>query len=95
MDFQKQFNLRSRNVVVDPPKKALVNQASTSQSTKNIPNKQVQQKNVGNDLPKENISKEKYLQKDEVKKNLIVVEKNSPSFSLQNELSKIKIFAIE
>ena len=30
MDFQKQSNLRIKNVVVDPPKKALEGQASTS-----------------------------------------------------------------
>ena len=44
------------------------------------------------ELPKENIPKEKYLQKEEVKKYLIIVERPTPPFNLQNEISKIKIF---
>ena len=52
MDFQKQYNLRSINVVVDPPKRAPENQTSTSHPTKNMPNKDIQQKKVGRDLPK-------------------------------------------
>lgn len=35
MDLQKKYNLRRRNVVVDPPKKAPQGQASTSQHAKN------------------------------------------------------------
>ena len=57
MDFQKQYNLRSINVVVDPPKRAPENKASTNQPTKNLPNKDVQHKNVGKDLPKQDVSK--------------------------------------
>ena len=43
------------------------------------------------ELPKENKPKEKDLQKEEVKKHLVVVERHVPPFSLQNEISKIKI----
>jgi hypothetical protein len=44
------------------------------------------------DLPKESIPKEKDLHKEEVKKDLITVERPTPPFSLQIEISKIKIF---
>ena len=67
MDFQNQHNLSRRNVVIDPPKWAFVNHTSTNQSAQNFPNKYVQFKNVEKELPKENVSKEKDLQKDEVK----------------------------
>jgi hypothetical protein len=56
-----------------------------------MPSKEVQQKSVDKDHAIENISKEKYLRKDEVKKDLITVETSSPPFSLRNEISKIKI----
>ena len=59
MDFHKQYNLRSIIVVVDPPKKASEGQTLASQLIKNIPTKQVQQKTIERDLPKDNISKEK------------------------------------
>lgn len=49
-----------------------------------MPNKDVQWKNIGRYLPKENVSKERDLRKYEVKKDLISVEKNNPPFSLQN-----------
>lgn len=65
MYFQNQYNLRSINVVIYPPKRTFVNQTSANQLTQNFPNKDVQQKNVEKDLPKENVSKEKDLQKDE------------------------------
>ena len=82
MDFQKNYNLRSRNIVVDSPKKALEGQTSTSHPTKNMQREEVQKKTIGKellkdtpskekDLPKENISKEKDLKKDEVKKYLL------------------------
>lgn len=61
MYFQKQYNLRSINVVVDPPKRALENQSSTSQHSKFFPSKDVQQNNGGKDLSKEYVSKEKDL----------------------------------
>ena len=61
MDFQNQYNLRRINVVIDPPKRAFVNQTSANQSTQNFPNKDTQQKNVEKELPKENASKEKDL----------------------------------
>ena len=37
MDLKMQYNLRSRNVVVDPTKKTPEGQASTSQPAKNQP----------------------------------------------------------
>ena len=43
-------------------------------------------------VPKENISKEKDLLKDEVKNDHITIERSAPPFSLQSEISKIKIF---
>ena len=43
MDFQKQLNLRNKNIVINPPKKALANQTSTSQSNKDLTNKEVVQ----------------------------------------------------
>ena len=60
MDLKKKYNLRRRNVVVDPPKKDLEGQSSTSHPVKNMPRKEVvQQKHMGKDLPKDNPSKEK------------------------------------
>ena len=114
MDFQKQYNLTSINLVVDPPKKALEGQALASHLTRNLPKREVvQQKPIEKyipkarpskeksipkynpskekSLPKESIPKEKDLQKEEVKKDLIIVERIAPPFSLQNEISKIKI----
>lgn len=44
------------------------------------------------ELPKESIPKEKDLQKEEIKKDLVTIERPTPPFSLQNEISKIKIF---
>ena len=41
IDFQKKYNLRSINVVVDPPKKAPEGQTSTTQSAKGLPRKEV------------------------------------------------------
>lgn len=64
MDLQKKYNLRSRNVVVDPPKKALEGQASFSQPTKNLPRREVVQHNpLDKGLPKDSPSKEKDLPK--------------------------------
>ena len=40
-DLHRQYNLRNKNVVVDPPKKALEGQALASQPAKNQPNKEV------------------------------------------------------
>ena len=60
IDFQKKYNLRSKNVVVDPPKKALEGQTSTSNPARNLPRREVlQQKPIEKDLPKDNPSKEK------------------------------------
>ena len=103
MDLQRQYSLRNRNVVVDPPKKAPEGQALGSQPTKNHPRREmVQQKCKEKDLPKdappkdkeipkENIPKEKDLQKEEIKKEHITIERLAPPFSLQNKISKIKI----
>lgn len=57
MDFQKKYNLSSRNVVVDPPKGAPEGHTSASQPVKNLPRKEVRQKAIERDLPKGNISK--------------------------------------
>ena len=60
MDFQKQYNLRSRNVVVDPPKKAPEGQASASQPAKILPRKEaIQQSPAKKDPPQVSSSKEK------------------------------------
>ena len=87
--------------MVDPPKKALEGQASTSQPTKNQPKKEVvRQKPIEKDLPKdsplkdkelpkESIPKEKDLQSEEIKRGLL--ERYAPPFNLQTEFSKIKI----
>jgi hypothetical protein len=42
-DLQRQYNLRNRNLVVDPPKKAPKVRASASQPTKNQHRKEVVQ----------------------------------------------------
>ena len=68
--------------MVGPPKSATENQSLATHPFKSTPNKDVQQNNVGKDLPKENVSKEKDLQKDEVKKDIITIERSIPSFSL-------------
>ena len=103
MDLQRQYNLRTRNVVVDPPKKAPKGQALASQPTKNQPRREmVQQKpaqkyfpkaspSKEKELPKESIPKEKDLHKEEIKKELLIVESPAPHFNMQNEISKIKI----
>ena len=41
MDLQRKYNLRNKNVVVDPPKKDLEGQASTSHLAKNLPRREV------------------------------------------------------
>ena len=73
MNLQRQYNLRNKNVVVDPPKKAREGQASTSHPAKNQPRREVVQQKLAEkdfpkvappkekELPKENIPKEKYL----------------------------------
>lgn len=43
MDLQRQYNLRSKNVVVDPPKKDLEGQAIASHPTKNFPRREMAQ----------------------------------------------------
>lgn len=41
--------------MVDPPKKAREGQSLVSQPSKNLPRKEVQQKTIEGDLPKESI----------------------------------------
>ena len=43
IDLQRKYNLRKKNVVVDPPKKAPEGQASTSHPAKNQPMREVVQ----------------------------------------------------
>ena len=43
MDLKRKYNLRSINVVVDPPKKAPKGQASSSQPAKNMPRREIVQ----------------------------------------------------
>ena len=100
-DLLMQYNLRNKNVVVDPPKKALEGKASASHPTKNQHRKEVvQQKPAKKDLPKasppkdkeipkESIPKEKDLQREEIKRDL--VERSAPPFNLQSEFVKIRI----
>ena len=100
-NLQRQYNLRNKNVVVDPPKKAPEGQTSASQPAKSQPRREVmQQKPIEKDfpkasapkdkeLPKESIPKEKDLQREEIKRDL--VERFAPPFNLQTEFSKIKI----
>ena len=98
MYLQKQYNLRRINIVVDPPKKSLERQALASLPAKNMPRREVLQhkpaeKYLPKDSPfkeksllKESIPKEKDLQKEDVKKDLIIVERPTPPFILQNEI---------
>ena len=59
-NLKNQYNLRKRNVVVDPPKKAPEGQASASQPTKSQPRGEVvQQKPVEKDFPKDTPPKDK------------------------------------
>ena len=89
--------------MVDPPKRPPKGQASASQPAKNMPRREVVQQNPAEkdppkdnpskekNIPKESIPKEKDLQKEEVNKDHITVERPTPPFSLQNEISKINI----
>ena len=89
------------SVVVAPPKRVAQGQASTSQLAKVLPRKEVvQYKPIEKDvpkaappkdkeLPKEVVPKEKDLQKEEIKRNFI--DRPTPPFNLQKEISKIKI----
>ena len=43
MDFQKKYNLRRRNVVVGPPKRAPEGQTLACQPAKNLPRREVVQ----------------------------------------------------
>lgn len=61
LDFQKQYNLRNRNAVVNPPKNPSTNQASTSQPNKDVSNKDVQKKDEEKDHLQKDMSKDKDL----------------------------------
>lgn len=99
-EFNRQYELRNKSVVVAPPKKVTDGQASASQPAKVQPRKEVvQQKPKEKELPKaappkekeppkEIVPKEKDLPKEEIKRDLI--ERSAP-FNLQAEISKIKI----
>ena len=64
MDLQKQYNLRRRNVVANPPKKAPEGHASSSQHAKNLPRREVVQHNLQRKtFPKISPPKMKVLQK--------------------------------
>ena len=64
IDLQRQYILRNKNVVVDPPKKALEGKASTSQPRREV----VQQKPRKKDFPKVAPPKEKELPKESIPK---------------------------
>ena len=69
MHLQRQYTLRSINVVVDPPKKAHEGQALASQPSKNLPRREmVQQKLAEKDFPKASPSKEKEIPKENIPK---------------------------
>ena len=60
MNLQRKYNLRNKNVVVDPPIEAPEGRASASQPTKNQPRREmVQQNPAEKDCPKVAPPKEK------------------------------------
>ena len=64
MDFQKKYNLRRKNMMVDPPKKAPEGQTLASQSNKNLPRREVvQQKPTKKVFPKVTPPKKKIFQR--------------------------------
>ena len=69
MDLQRQYNIRSINVVVDPPKKSPEGQTSSIHSTNNLPKREmVQQNPAKKSFPKSSPSKEKELPKENIPK---------------------------
>ena len=68
-EFNRQYDLRNRSVVVAPPKKVMQGQASASQPAKTQPEKKVvQQKPIEKDVPKAAPPKDKELPKEMVPK---------------------------
>lgn len=84
LDVQRQYNLRNRNVVINP-NKDLVDQPSTSQPKKDASQKHIPK--VAN--RKEDSSKE--IQEGKKDVNAKEIEKIQSSFNLENEISNIKI----
>jgi hypothetical protein len=72
LDFQKQYNVRNRKEVVNPPKNPSTNQAATSQPNKDLSNKYVQKKDEEKYALKKDVSREKDLQENASKKILSV-----------------------
>ena len=67
--LQRKYNLRSRNVVIDSPKKAQEGQAAASHPTKNEYRKEVVQQNLAEkDFPKDTPPKDKDIPKESVPK---------------------------
>jgi hypothetical protein len=83
-EFQKQYNLRNKNVVVNP-NKVQVDQPSTSQKKKDPPRKDMPEK----DNPKDDAPKKSQDGKKDV--NIKEVEKSQSPFNLESEISKLKV----
>ena len=87
MEFQKQYDLRNRIVVVNKDKnKTSVDISPINQNKKDLPSKQPQRKedNRVDIMPNKNIEETKDPNsKDE--------EKSKTLFSLENKISKVKI----
>lgn len=100
-EAQRQYDLRSRSMLVAPPGRVAHGQALGSQPAKILPRKEVMQHKPtekyfpkatppkDKELPKEVVPKERDLQREEIKRNSI--ERSTPPFNLQTEISKIKI----
>jgi hypothetical protein len=84
LDVQRQYNLRNRNAIINS-NKYLIGQPLATQKKKDAPKKDMP-KVVD---PKEYDSKGFQEGKDV---NTREIEKIQPSFSLENEISKIKIY---
>jgi hypothetical protein len=83
-EFQKQYNLRNINVVVNP-NKVQVDHPSTSQRKKYPPRKDMPEKNN----PKDDGPKKAQDGKKDV--NNKEVEKSQSTFNLESEISKLKV----
>ena len=97
MDFQKQYNLTSINLVVDPPKKALEGQALASHLTRNLPKREVvQQKPIEKYIPKARPSKEKSIPKYNPSKEKSLPKESIPKEKdLQQEEVKKDLITVE
>ena len=85
LEFQKQYNIKNRNVVVNSYKTQAY-QLSTSQQKKDVPKKYLSKKD---EQKTENPNK---VQDDKKELNKKEVEKPQSIFSLENEMSKIKVY---